>query len=216
MEASLAAAEREDPARLIVDLSRLQFIDSTGLRLLLQADARAKEPGYELVLRPGAQAVQRVFEVTGALAILRFEGSPGRLKASNPDFDRSTVQFIGRRTLAGGMVRRADGHRASQPHHAGARRGVRAGAAGRDARGGARRGGGPLAADAGLAEDRGMAGGDRQAAGLHRDRGAPGLPDLPDRAAVLHRRLRRAAGAGAAHLSRPPRCRAGRSRWWER
>ncbi len=77
MEASLTAAARENPARLIVDLSRLQFIDSTGLRLLLQADARAKERGYELVLRPGAQAVQRVFEVTGALAILRFEGAEG-------------------------------------------------------------------------------------------------------------------------------------------
>ena len=77
MEASLAAAERDGPTRMVVDLSRLQFIDSTGLRLLLQADARAKEQGYELVLRPGAQAVQRVFEVTGALAILRFEGAEG-------------------------------------------------------------------------------------------------------------------------------------------
>ena len=77
MEASLAAAERDGPARLVIDLSGLQFIDSTGLRLLLQADARAKEQGYELVLRPGEQAVQRVFEVTGALAILRFEGVEG-------------------------------------------------------------------------------------------------------------------------------------------
>jgi anti-anti-sigma factor len=64
MEASLAAVERDAPTRLVIDLSRLQFIDSTGLRLLLQADARAKE-------------VQRVFEVTGALAILRFEGDEG-------------------------------------------------------------------------------------------------------------------------------------------
>ena len=77
MEVSLATAERDGPTRLVVDLSGLQFIDSTGLRLLLQADARAKEQGYELVLRPGAQAVQRVFEVTGALAILRFEGAEG-------------------------------------------------------------------------------------------------------------------------------------------
>jgi anti-sigma B factor antagonist len=73
MEESLAAVEREGPSRLVVDLGRLAFIDSTGLRLLLQADARAKEHGYELVLRPGEPAVQRVFEVTGALAVLRFE-----------------------------------------------------------------------------------------------------------------------------------------------
>ncbi len=77
MEASLAAVERDELTRLVIDLGRLQFIDSTGLRLLLQADARAKEQGYELLLRPGAQAVQRVFEVTGALAILRFEGLEG-------------------------------------------------------------------------------------------------------------------------------------------
>lgn len=77
MESSLAAAEWDGPSRLVIDLSRLEFIDSTGLRLLLQADARAKERGCELVLRPGQQAVQRVFEVTGALAILRFEGAEG-------------------------------------------------------------------------------------------------------------------------------------------
>jgi anti-sigma B factor antagonist len=77
MEESLAAAEREAPARMIVDLGRLAFIDSTGLRLLLQADARARERGCELVLRPGEPAVQRVFEVTGALSILRFEGAQG-------------------------------------------------------------------------------------------------------------------------------------------
>jgi anti-sigma B factor antagonist len=76
MEESLAAAERESPARLIVDLGRLAFIDSTGLRLLLQADARAREHGYELLLRPGEPAVQRVFEVTGSLGVLRFEDAP--------------------------------------------------------------------------------------------------------------------------------------------
>jgi anti-sigma B factor antagonist len=73
LEESLAAAERESPARLVVDLERLKFIDSTGLRLLLQADARARERGCELVLRPGEPAVQRAFEVTGALGVLRFE-----------------------------------------------------------------------------------------------------------------------------------------------
>ncbi len=73
LEESLAAAERENPARMVVELGRLQFIDSTGLRLLLQADARARERGCELVLRPGEPAVQRAFEVTGALTVLRFE-----------------------------------------------------------------------------------------------------------------------------------------------
>jgi anti-anti-sigma factor len=58
-----------------MDLGQLAFIDSTGLRLLLQADARAKEHGYELVLRPSTSSVQRVFEVAGALEVLHFEPS---------------------------------------------------------------------------------------------------------------------------------------------
>ena len=73
VEEGLLAAERDSPTRVIIDLSQLAFIDSTGLRLLLQADARAREHGYELVLRPGEASVQRVFEITGALEVLRFE-----------------------------------------------------------------------------------------------------------------------------------------------
>jgi anti-sigma B factor antagonist len=72
LEACLDEVERETPARLIIDLGGLAFIDSTGLRLLLQADARARERGCELLLRRGQSSVQRVFEVTGALDVLRF------------------------------------------------------------------------------------------------------------------------------------------------
>lgn len=75
VEDGLRAAEASSPTRVVVDLSQLAFIDSTGLRLLLQADARARQQGYELVLRPGEASVQRVFEITGALDVLRFEDS---------------------------------------------------------------------------------------------------------------------------------------------
>ncbi|HEY7932497.1 MAG TPA: STAS domain-containing protein [Solirubrobacteraceae bacterium] len=76
MQEHLRAAGDSAPARVVVDLARLAFIDSTGLRVLLQADARARELGYELVLRPGEPSVQRVFEVTGATDMLRFEHAP--------------------------------------------------------------------------------------------------------------------------------------------
>ena len=76
MEERLAEIEGGEPSRVEVDLGRLAFIDSTGLRLLLQADARARERGCELVIRPGLPSVQRVFEVTGALDVLHFEGAP--------------------------------------------------------------------------------------------------------------------------------------------
>lgn len=73
MEERFAAIDEQAPSRVVVDLSGLAFIDSSGLRVLLLADARARERGYEFVLLPGREPVQRVFEMTGALDVLRFE-----------------------------------------------------------------------------------------------------------------------------------------------
>lgn len=69
---AVAEMEERSPARITIDLGELRFIDSTGLRAILQADARARERGYELLLLPGVDTVQRVFELTGTSALLRF------------------------------------------------------------------------------------------------------------------------------------------------
>jgi anti-sigma B factor antagonist len=73
MEECFVSIDEQPPSRLLVDLRGLAFIDSSGLRTLLLADERAREHGYELVLIPGQAPVQRVFELTGALDVLRFE-----------------------------------------------------------------------------------------------------------------------------------------------
>ena len=73
MEERFAAIDEQNPSRVVVDLGQLAFMDSSGLRVLLLADARARERGYELVLLPGRESVQRVFEMTGALDLLRFQ-----------------------------------------------------------------------------------------------------------------------------------------------
>jgi len=73
VEERLAAIEEQGPERVVIDLGALAFIDSSGLRVLLLADSRARERGFELVLAPGPEPVQRVFEMTGALDVLRFE-----------------------------------------------------------------------------------------------------------------------------------------------
>lgn len=73
MEEHFASIDEQSPSRVVVDLGGLAFIDSSGLRVLLLADARARDRGYELVLLPGQEPVQRVFEMTGALDVLRFE-----------------------------------------------------------------------------------------------------------------------------------------------
>ncbi len=76
LEERLSDLEEQGSTRLTVDLVGLNFIDSTGLRVLLQATARAQERGHELILRPARGPVQRVFEITGVEQELRFEPAP--------------------------------------------------------------------------------------------------------------------------------------------
>jgi anti-anti-sigma factor len=73
MEERLTSIDEQKPSRVVIDLGGLAFIDSSGLRVLMLADSRARERGYELMLLPGPEPVQRVFEMTGAFDVLRFE-----------------------------------------------------------------------------------------------------------------------------------------------
>jgi len=52
------------PAAVVLDLSELAFMDSTGLRLVVMADARAREEGRRFALVRGSDDVHRVFEIT--------------------------------------------------------------------------------------------------------------------------------------------------------
>ncbi len=49
---------------LVLDLRELQFLDSMGLRLILRADARAREQGRRMKILKGPEQVQRVFRLT--------------------------------------------------------------------------------------------------------------------------------------------------------
>ena len=51
------------PRRVVLDLSRLTFMDSTGVHLVNETRDRAAATQIELVLIPGPPAVQRVFEI---------------------------------------------------------------------------------------------------------------------------------------------------------
>ena len=68
---TLQAAEAEGTP-LVLDLSGLTFMDSTGLRLILRAARRARENGRSLKLVSGPPRVQRVFRVTGMESRLPF------------------------------------------------------------------------------------------------------------------------------------------------
>ena len=61
VEQALRGAERARPDTLVLDLSGLTFLDSSGLRLVLEADRRARVEGRRLAVVPGPEAVHRVF-----------------------------------------------------------------------------------------------------------------------------------------------------------
>src|SRR5579884_1735904 len=59
---ALTEIEQLAPQRLVIDLSRLSFIDSSGLHVLLSEHLAAQARGRpQLEIRRGPRAVQRVF-----------------------------------------------------------------------------------------------------------------------------------------------------------
>ena len=55
---------RSGGRRLVVDLSETTFMDSTGLRVLLEAWRVQTQAGSEMVVRAPSPAVQTLFDVT--------------------------------------------------------------------------------------------------------------------------------------------------------
>jgi anti-sigma B factor antagonist len=53
------------PVRLVVDMSGVEFCDSTGMNVLLAAHRRAREHGGDLELAAPRPAVRKILQVTG-------------------------------------------------------------------------------------------------------------------------------------------------------
>jgi anti-sigma B factor antagonist len=60
-------------AAIVLDLRRLTFIDSTGLRLVVEQAARSDAT---ITLIDGAEPVSRLFDLTGVRPTLPFERDP--------------------------------------------------------------------------------------------------------------------------------------------
>jgi anti-anti-sigma factor len=59
-----------------LDLRGLEFLDSSGLRLIVVVERRLRDAGRRLVLVRGPQPVQRVFEITRMTERLDFVDTP--------------------------------------------------------------------------------------------------------------------------------------------
>ena len=64
---------------LAVDLREVTFLDSSGLRLLLQLNQELAESGRRLVVVQGPRRVARVFELTGAVSELDVVAEPAEI-----------------------------------------------------------------------------------------------------------------------------------------
>jgi anti-sigma B factor antagonist len=70
---ALAEIENSSLRGLVIDLSGLEFMDSTGLALIVGAHRDARESGRRLRFRRGSRQVQRLLEMTGIIDQLSFE-----------------------------------------------------------------------------------------------------------------------------------------------
>jgi stage II sporulation protein AA (anti-sigma F factor antagonist) len=69
---AISDAEDSRAELIIVDLSRLTFMDSSGLHLILEAHARSQADSDRMRFVRGPRSVQRVFELTGVESELPF------------------------------------------------------------------------------------------------------------------------------------------------
>jgi anti-anti-sigma factor len=80
IERRIEEVERSTTGNLVIDLRELAFMDSTGLRIILSADARARDRGAELILVRGPETVDRVFRMAALDRRLRFVEDPAQIE----------------------------------------------------------------------------------------------------------------------------------------
>jgi anti-anti-sigma factor len=79
LEEELNRAATNGADLLIVDLRELEFIDSTGLGLLIKANRQAEAAGRRFAIVRGQSQVQRLLGVTGIEQRLTLVNSPEEL-----------------------------------------------------------------------------------------------------------------------------------------
>ncbi len=63
--------------RVTLDLGRLTFVDSSGLRLVLKTMEAAQREGFGFAVLPGGPQIQRLFELAGIADRVPFTNGAG-------------------------------------------------------------------------------------------------------------------------------------------
>jgi anti-anti-sigma factor len=72
LEHALKQSLSASPAHVMIDLSAVEFVDSSGLRFLLRASQSAEHSGWSLALVRPAGSATKAFQLTGADKLLPF------------------------------------------------------------------------------------------------------------------------------------------------
>src|SRR5262249_3647542 len=98
LDAALDQALASNPPLVRLDLRGAAFVDSSGLRFLLRANARSRKEGWALeIYRPGETAI-KALAVTGVRELLPFvDAGPATLEV--PEGDEAATVAESERTL---------------------------------------------------------------------------------------------------------------------
>jgi anti-sigma B factor antagonist len=72
-EAAIAEGLTKRPARILIDMHGVTFIDSSGLAVLVRSDALADSRGCQLIIRAPTRQVDRVLALAGLSRHLTIE-----------------------------------------------------------------------------------------------------------------------------------------------
>jgi anti-sigma B factor antagonist len=72
----MSALAQDAPLRLVVDMTGVEFCDSTGMNVLLAAQRRAREAGGDVQLASPRPAIRKVLQVTGLESVFTVLDNP--------------------------------------------------------------------------------------------------------------------------------------------
>jgi anti-sigma B factor antagonist len=76
LEAQLRKVWDSGNEQLVIDLRELEFMDSTGLSIIVKAHQRLSDEGRQLSIVRGSQQVQRLLDLTGVSERLQLVDTP--------------------------------------------------------------------------------------------------------------------------------------------